>query len=77
MRTVPKDTVSPLLRKVGTRIKQLREARGWSQTKLATQSGVHRVYLSGIERGIRNFTILHLGKLARALRVPASSLLDD
>ena len=77
MRTVPKDTESPLLRKVGVRVKHLRDARGWSQERLATKSGVHRVYLSGIERGIRNFTVLHLAKLARALKVTPGSLLDD
>jgi len=55
----------------------LREERSWSQTRLATRSGVNRVYLSGIERGIRNFTILHLAKLGRALKVTAEALLDD
>jgi len=77
MPTVPKDTVSPLLRRIGARVKHLREERGWSQTRLATRSGVNRVYLSGIERGIRNFTILHLAKLARALKIKAGALLDD
>jgi transcriptional regulator with XRE-family HTH domain len=74
---VPKDSVSPLLRRVGARVKQRRQERGWSQARLATRSGVNRVYLSGIERGIRNFTVLHLAKLARALKVKAGSLLDD
>ena len=77
MRSVPKDTESPHLRKVGARVKKLREERGWSQMRLAARSGVNRVYLSGIERGIRNFTILHLAKLTRALKVTAASLLDD
>jgi transcriptional regulator with XRE-family HTH domain len=74
---VPKHTESPFLRKVGTRIKQLREARHLTQDQLAERSGVHRVYLSGIERGIRNFTILHLTKIARVLRTSPGSLLDD
>jgi transcriptional regulator with XRE-family HTH domain len=56
---------------------QLRDERGWSQETLATRSGFNRVYLSGIERGIRNFTVLHLAKLARALKVTVGSLLDD
>ena len=74
---MPKDTESPFLRKVGARVKKLREERGWSQARLSARSGVNRVYLSGIERGIRNFTILHLAKLTRALKVTAGSLLDD
>jgi transcriptional regulator with XRE-family HTH domain len=74
---VPKDTVSPLLRKVGTRIKHLREQRHLTQERLAARSGVNRVYLSGIERGIRNFTVLHLAKIARVLKVSPGSLLDN
>ena len=77
MRAVPKDTESPFLRKVGARIKQLRDERKLSQAMLSKRSGVNRVYLSGIERGIRNLTILHLSRIARALRVPPGSLLDD
>jgi transcriptional regulator with XRE-family HTH domain len=77
MHSVPKDTESAFLRKVGARIKQLREDRALSQERLAARSGVNRVYLSGIERGIRNFTILHLTKIARALKVSPSSILND
>jgi transcriptional regulator with XRE-family HTH domain len=77
MRPVPKDTVSPFLRKVGARVKHLREAREWSQAELARKTKIHRVYLSGIERGIRNFTILHLQKLARAFEVTPGSILDE
>jgi transcriptional regulator with XRE-family HTH domain len=74
---VPKDTVSPQLRRLGHRIKQLREGRKMSQSALSRASGVHRVYLSGIERGIRNLTVLHLMRIAKALKVTAGELLDD
>jgi len=74
---VPKDTESPFLRKVGGRVKALRDERRWSQQELAKRSGINRVYVSGIERGIRNFTILHLAKLARALHVTPGSILDE
>jgi len=77
MPSVPKDTESPFLRKVGARVKRLRDERGLSQQQLAARSGVNRVYLSGIERGIRNFTILHLTKIARALKVTPGSILDN
>ena len=40
-------------------------------------AGVNRVYLSGIERGIRNLTVLHLERIARALKVAPGSLLDN
>lgn len=74
---VPKDSESPFLRKVGARVRSLRQQRGLSQERLAARSGVNRVYLSGIERGIRNFTVLRLTKLARVLRVTPGSILDD
>lgn len=74
---MPKETVSPFLRKVGARIKQVRESRDLSQAQLAERSGVDRAYLSGIERGIRNLTLLHLARLAKVLKVRAGSLLDD
>ena len=74
---MPKDTESAFLRKVGGRIKALREERGISQVALARTSGVSRVYLVGIEKGIRNVTILHLRDIARALKVPIGSLLEE
>jgi hypothetical protein len=46
MPVVPKDTVSPLLRRIGARVKRLREERGWSQVRLAIHSGVNRDQLS-------------------------------
>jgi transcriptional regulator with XRE-family HTH domain len=54
---------------------RLREERGWSQEELADQAGLHRTYVSGIERRVRNPTILVLERLAKALKVPASDLL--
>ena len=48
-------------------MKRLREAQGWSQEELADRAGVHRTYVSGVERGIRNPTITVLEKLAEAL----------
>ncbi len=74
---MPKDTESPLLRKIGARIKQRREERELSQVLLAKRSGVNRVYLSGIERGIRNLTVLHLARIAKVLKVAPGALLDD
>ena len=53
---MPKDSTSPQLPKLGKRIKELREKKGLTQTGLAQASGVSRVYISGIEGGIRNLT---------------------
>ncbi len=58
-----------LRRRVGLNLKRLREARGKSQEELAFDCGLHRTYVSGVERGVRNPTVLVLGKLAKGLKV--------
>lgn len=64
-------------RQVGLNVQKLRRERGWSQEELAFESGLHRTYISGIERGVRNPTILVLEEIAQALGVHAASLLED
>lgn len=57
-------------------LKRLRQAKGWSQEELADEAGLHRTYVSGLERQIRNPTLLILERLAKALRVPPAALLE-
>lgn len=57
-------------------LQRLRREKRWSQEKLAFKSGIHRTYVSGLERGIRNPTITVVQKLANALKVPFGALLD-
>jgi transcriptional regulator with XRE-family HTH domain len=66
----------PALKRLGTRIRHLRSERGMSQEALADAAGIGRSYMSGIERGVRNCSTLHLYRLARVLRVKAGQLLD-
>ena len=62
-------------RRVGLNVKRLREAQGISQENLADRAGVHRTYVSGVERGVRNPTITVLEKLAVALSTGLPELL--
>lgn len=64
-------------RRVGLNVRYLREARGLSQEALAFECGLHRTYISGVERGIRNPTVVVLEKIAKALKAPSSRLLDE
>ena len=64
-------------RRLGLNLKRLREEQGFSQESFADHCGLHRTYISGIERGVRNPTVIILDKIAKALRVPAGQLLDD
>jgi transcriptional regulator with XRE-family HTH domain len=64
-------------RRLGLNLKRLREEQGFSQESFADHCGLHRTYISGIERGVRNPTVIILDKIARALKVPAGQLLDE
>ncbi len=63
-------------RQVGLNVRQLREERGWSQEELAFECSLHRTYISGVERGIRNPTVVVLKGIATALKVPPAKLLE-
>ncbi len=56
-------------RRVGLNLKRLREERGKSQEELAFDCNLHRTYVSGVERGVRNPTIVVLHKLAKGLKI--------
>ena len=62
-------------KQLGRNVADIRRQRRWSQEDLAFESGLHRTYVSGIERGARNPTVMVLEKLARALGVPPGDLL--
>ncbi|KJV38808.1 helix-turn-helix domain-containing protein [Brevundimonas sp. KM4] len=61
-------------KRVGENVRRLREERGLSQETLAFEAGMHRTYVSGIERGIRNPTVTVLERLASALKVAMADL---
>ena len=54
----------------GERLREIRTKKGVSQEALAEQAGLHRTYVSSIERGERNISIVNIAKLAEALGVP-------
>jgi len=53
----------------GQNVRLAREKKGWSQDRLSEESGLHRTYISGIERGVRNPTIEIVHQIAIALDV--------
>ena len=63
-------------RRLGLQIQRLRTAKGWSQEELAYRADIHRTYISGLERGLRNPTVTVVERLVKALGCTWSDLLD-
>ena len=64
-------------RRVGLNVRKYRLERELSQEDLAFESGLHRTYVSGVERGVRNPTVTVVERLAEALKVPSAKLLEE
>ena len=62
--------------RLGKNLRQLRHDKGWSQEEFAHLAGIHRTYISDLERGARNPTIKIIEQLTKALGVSAGALLD-
>ena len=60
--------------KLGARVQQLRQDQGLSQEELAGRADIHRTYVSGVERGVRNPTVTVLEKIANGLGVTLPEL---
>jgi transcriptional regulator with XRE-family HTH domain len=61
--------------RVGRNIRKIRMMRGYSQEQLADLAGLHFTYISSVERGQRNISIVNVEKIAKALAVETQRLL--
>jgi transcriptional regulator with XRE-family HTH domain len=61
----------------GKRLRDVRTRKGISQEKLAELSGLHRTYVSSVERGERNISLVNIESLAKALGVSMGALMPD
>jgi len=62
------------IRDFAIRVRELRQAKGLSQEKLAEHAGIHRTYLGGIELGLRNPSLRNIARIAQALGVQVADL---
>ncbi len=65
----------PLLRAIGLAIRSLRRERGISQESLAGLTHIDRSYISNVERGLRNVSIVNVSRIADALGVSLRDLI--
>ena len=63
-----------LLSALGLNVRKNREAREFTQDKLAEKSGLDPTYISDIERGLRNPGIKNVAKLPKALGLTTAEL---
>lgn len=53
----------------GNRVRKIRESKEMSQEKLAELAGLHRTYISSLERGLRSISLKNIQKISEALNV--------
>jgi methanogenic corrinoid protein MtbC1/DNA-binding XRE family transcriptional regulator len=70
------ETIEGLLNQIGENIQLMRRSKNWNQQQLASAAGIDRTYLSGVENGKQNLSVTALHKLASALDIRISDLLN-
>ncbi len=61
-------------KQLGMRIRYLRSLKKWSQEDLALEANINKNYLSDLERGTRNPTVVIVDKIARAFGITLTEL---
>ena len=77
MMSSPVDERRHFLQAFGSRVREARRQRGWSQDELAERAGLHRTFVGAIERGSCGLNLSRLPGLAHALDLEPSDLLAD
>lgn len=62
--------------RLAANMRRLRKERGWSQEDLADKADLDRTYISGIERKVKNPTVIVVERVAHALHCKLGDLLD-
>jgi transcriptional regulator with XRE-family HTH domain len=67
----------PLQVALGQAVRRLRSEAGYSQERFAAEVGVHRTYMTSVERGRRNVSLSIIERIATALDLDAGQLLAE
>tara|TARA_B100001964_G_scaffold245449_1_gene332456 strand:+ start:1608 stop:1826 length:219 start_codon:yes stop_codon:yes gene_type:complete len=68
--------VTKINKSVGSKIRQIRNKKGWSQEQLAFEANLHRAYIGQVERGEKNMGIQNLENISRALGISIKKMFD-
>ena len=69
-----KTAASKSKKEFGEAIRKQRKKRGYTQESFAFHCGLHRNYISGVERGVRNISLENIIKIASSLNLKVSEL---
>lgn len=72
--TTTDDEASRFRSALGTRLRELREARGWTEAQLADRVGLHRTFFGAIERGRNGLDVMLLPAFAHIFLVEPADL---
>ena len=64
-------------KEIGNRIKELRNNAGISQMKLANLADLDRTYITSVENGKRNISIINIEKISKALNISLKEFFND
>ena len=57
----------------GNALREIRKSQGYSQEDLSEKTGLHRTYISDVERGDRNIALINIVKVCNALSIKPSA----
>ncbi|WP_263373908.1 helix-turn-helix domain-containing protein [Granulicella aggregans] len=60
--------------RLGRAVRRIREERQINQEEAAERCGLHRTYYSGVERGVRNVSVVNIEKIAKGLKISLPDL---
>ena len=68
---------NPMFQAFGWKVRQLRNAKHWTQEMLAERADLDRSYIAGIEAGLRNPSLKSIASIARALGTSLVHLFEN
>jgi transcriptional regulator with XRE-family HTH domain len=77
MRLVPSQRQGDPQLAFGQAVRKFRLKRAVSQERLGELANIHRTYIGDVERGTRNISLVNMTRIAKALEVPLSRLIQE